>query len=562
MESIRKRCEQKRSSLEIDRQTFMPHWRELSEYHSPRRGRFVTSDWNRGEKRNQKIVNSAPVYAKRTLSAGMANGITSQSRPWFRLATPDPELMEYAPVRQWLYAVESRMRQVFSRSNLYSVTPTFFGEMGLFATGSMCLLEDDESVIRLYPYTIGSYSIAQNERLVVDTIIRDKIKMTVRQLVAMFGINSVSPQVKDMWQRGDYEQAVDVIHVIQPRLERDLRKTDNRNMPFESIWYEAGGSGWGNSEPGLLRHSGFEEFPVLCGRWETTAEDVWGTDCPGMVTLGDAKQLQYEERTKAKVMDKHVDPPMRADPSLRNHHSSIVAGGITYVESGQGRDGFAPAIQTSPQAVGMVRESITDVEWRIKRGWFEDLFLQLANDTRSQTTAHEIALRHEEKLLMLGPVLERTNSEVLDNLVDRTFSIMLRRGMLPEPPEELQGIDLRVEYISVLAQAQKMVALGAMDRYVGFVGAVAQLKPNAVDKFDADQSIDEYADALGVPPGCVVSDDIVLESRAEQAEQEQMAQAAASAKPAADMINALAKVNMGEDTALTRMAANAAGAPI
>lgn len=561
MQTIRQRCEQKRSVLEIERQSFMPHWRELSEYVDPRRGRFVTSDYNRGEKRNSKIINSTATYSKRVLAAGMANGITSPARPWFRLMTPDPELMEYAPVRNWLYAVETRMRRAFSKSNLYTVMPVFYGELGTFATSAMCMLEDDQTTFRFYPYTIGSYCLAQNERLEVDTIVRDKVKMTVRQLVTMFGEKAVSTSTLDLWKRGDYERAIDVIHVVQPRIGRDLTKVDNRNMPFESVWYEAGGAGQ-TGELGILNESGFGSFPVLAARWEMTAEDVYGTTCPGMITLGDVKQLQHEERRKAQTIDKHVEPPMRADPSLRNQYSSILPGGVTYVESGNGREGFAPAIQTSPQAIGALRESIMTIEGRIQRGWFEDLFLQLANDTRSNTTAHEIALRHEEKLLMLGPVLERTNSEVLDKMIDRGFSIMLRRGMFPEPPEELQGEDLRVEYISVLAQAQKMVSLGAMDRFVQFAGAIATLKPQTVDKVDGDQMLDEYADALGVPPTVVVSDDAVAAKREGDAQQQQMMQAAASAQPAAQMIGALSKANMSEDTALTRMAQNLTGAPV
>jgi len=561
MQTIRQRCEKKRAVLDQQRQSFVPHWRELSEYIDPRRGRFVTSDWNRGEKRNSKIINSTATYSKRVLAAGMANGITSPARPWFRLMTPDPELMEYAPVRNWLYAVETRMRMAFSKSNLYTVMPTFYGELGTFATSAMCMLEDDQTTFRFYPYTIGSYCLAQNERLEVDTIYRDKVNLTVRQLVTMFGLDAVSLTVRNMWDRGDYEKAIDVAHVVQPRLGRDPTKIDNLNMPFESIWYELG-TGGTNNDLGVLHESGFDQFPVLAARWETTAEDVYGTTCPGMVTLGDVKQLQHEERRKAQAIDKHVDPPMKASPSLRNQYSSIVAGGITYVESGQGNDGFSPAIQISPQAIVALRESIMNIEGRVQRGWFEDLFLQLANDTRSNTTAHEIALRHEEKLLMLGPVLERTNSEVLDRMIDRAFSIMLRRGMFPEPPEELQGEDLRVEYISVLAQAQKMVSLGAMDRFVQFAGAVATLKPQAVDKVDGDQMLDEYADALGVPPTVVVSDDAVEAKREADAQQQQMMQTAAAAQPAAQMIGALSKANMSEDTALTRMAANLTGAPI
>ena len=38
---------------------------------------------------------------------------------------------------------------------------------------------------------------------------------------------------------------------------------------------------------------------------------------------------------------------------------------------------------------------------------------------------------------------------------------------------------------------------------------MAAVKPEVLDKFDADQSVDEYAEMLGVPPKIVVSDDIV-----------------------------------------------------
>lgn len=171
---------------------------------------------------------------------------------------------------------------------------------------------------------------------------------------------------------------------------------------------------------------------------------------------------------------------------------------------------------------------IQETQMRIKKCFYEDLFLMLANSDRRQITAREIDERHEEKLLMLGPVLERQNEDLLDPLIDRTFAIMARRGLLPSPPKELEGIDLKVEYISIMAQAQKMVATSSIERFLGFVGNVTASYPQAIDKVDLDQTIDEYADMTGVPPKIVRTDEDVAEIRKARAmaaeEQQRMAQ--------------------------------------
>ena len=126
---------------------------------------------------------------------------------------------------------------------------------------------------------------------------------------------------------------------------------------------------------------------------------------------------------------------------------------------------------------------------------------------------------------MLGPVLERLHTELLNPLIDRTFNIMARNDMLPEAPEELAGVTLKVEYISVMAQAQKAIGTGAIERLAGFIGNMAGVKPEVLDKFDADQSVDEYAEMLGVPPKIVVPDDVVQRMREErQAQMEQQMQ--------------------------------------
>lgn len=535
------RAKARLEELKLERLSWEQHWKDLGQHFTPRKGRWMLDahEVNRGDKRNQKLLDGTPRYAARTLASGMMSGLTSPARPWFRLVTPDAALMKSASVKEWLEQVETRMRDVFAKSNIYNVLPSVYGELGVIGTAPMMVLEDDEDIIRARPYTVGSYYLANSSRLVVDTFYCE-INMTVRQIVQEFvrqpdgsmDWSRVMPQTKALYDSNQLNNWIGVVHYIEPNADREAGRADNRSMPFSSCFFEKA-----QGEDIFLRESGFEEFPVMAPRWETTGEDVYGSS-PGMDALGDAKALQHQTKQKAKVIDKIADPPMAGPPGLRNQRSSILPGDLTFVDFANGTPQFQPVYVPNPQAISVIREDIENLRQLISRGMFEDLFLMLAMSDRRQITAREVAERHEEKLLMLGPVLERLNDELLDPLIDRAFSIMLRRGLIPEPPEEIQGQDVKVEYISVLAQAQKMVATGSIDRLASYVGAVAAFNPEVVDKFDADQSVDEYGTALGVPAKTIRSDDAVAELRQMRQQQQNAQQMAAMAQPMKDMATA------------------------
>ncbi|HDV0969769.1 TPA: phage tail protein, partial [Escherichia coli] len=212
-ETTKERLNKQFAQLESERQSFEPHWRELSDYINPRGSRFLTSEVNRNDRRNTRIIDSTGTMAARTLASGMMSGITSPARPWFRLATPDPEMMDYGPVKLWLEAVQNRMNDMFNKSNLYQSLPQLYGSLGTYSTGAMAVLEDDEDIIRTMPFPIGSYYLANSPRGSVDTCFR-KFSMTVRQLVQEFGLNNVSESVKSMWESGTYEKWIEVMHSV------------------------------------------------------------------------------------------------------------------------------------------------------------------------------------------------------------------------------------------------------------------------------------------------------------------------------------------------------------
>lgn len=534
----RQRTLARKAALVNERSSWISHWREISDYQQPRAGRFFASDRNRGDKRSNNILDNTAVFGVRTLAAGMMSGMTSPARPWFRLEIEDKDLMESGAVKAWLHESAGVLRAIFAASNTYRSLHTLYEELGLFGTAASVVLPDFDNVIHHYPLTAGEYSLATSSKGVVDTCVRE-FQMTVGQLVEQFGLENVSDTVKNLFQRNQLDQWVDVVHMIEPRRSRDFGKKDSKNKRFASLYLEPGKDSFDK----YLSESGFDNFPVLAPRWVVTGNDIYGSS-PGMECLGDVKQLQHQQLRKGQAIDYQVNPPLQVPTKYKEAQKARLPGGVFYVDSlGQG-GGIKSAFDVNLN-LQHLREDIVDVRERIRQSYYADLFLMLANDTRSGTTATEIAERHEEKLLMLGPVLERLQNELLSPLIDIAFNYASEAKILPEAPPEIAGITLKVEFISVLAQAQRAVASQGIDRLLGTVGQLAALKPDILDKVDLDQAIDDYSDMFGVNPKLIIPDDAVAQIRAERAKAQQAAQAAAAMPMAVDAMKTVGDTNLG-----------------
>ena len=531
------------SALKNERESWMSHWKEISDYIMPRSGRFFAEDRNKGGKRHNSIYDSTGTRALRTLAAGLMAGMTSPARPWFRLTTSDPQLDESAAVKSWLADVTRLMQMVFAKSNTYRALHSMYEELGGFGTGSSIVLADFDAVINHYPLTAGEYAISTDHRGRVNTLYRE-FQMTVAQMVREFGKENCSPTVQNLFDRGALDQWVSVMHAIEPRADRDLSKRDAQNMAWGSVYFEQGGN-----EDQILRNSGFKEFPALCPRWATSGGDIYGNS-PAMEALGDIKQLQHEQLRKAQGIDYKTNPPLQVPTSLKSRDVDTLPGGISFVDAAAPGGGIRSAFEVNLDLSHLLAD-IQDVRERIKSCFYADLFLMLANGSNPQMTATEVAERHEEKLLMLGPVLERLHNEILDPLIEMTFSRMVEAGIVPPPPEELQGRELNVEFVSMLAQAQRAIATNSVDRFVGNLGAVAGIKPEVLDKFDADRWADSYADMLGIDPELIVPGEKVALIRQQRAQAAQAQQQAAMLQQGADVAQKLGSVDTSQQNALT-----------
>ena len=565
----RTRYEYLRTQLRNERSSFESHWRSLSEFIRPRRTRFFTSDVNRGDRRNGRIIDSTGLFASRALTAGLMAGLTSPSRQWFMLEPEEAGDIQKQDIKEWNHEVTRLMGSAFSRSNLYKVLPQVYDDVGTFGTGCMMIEEDMDTVIRCKSFPVGSYMISTDSYGRVNVFMRE-FQLTVRQVVDTFGRkegssdidwSNLSSTVKSLYDADNTEGWISIVHCIKPNDMYNPNKMESKYKKYISVYYEQGASRGtdGNSNISssendirekFLRESGYDIFPILAPRWSVTGEDIYGTSCPGMIALGDIKQLQQGERRSMQALDKQVSPPMNASTELKNSKATILPGDITYVDQINGRSGFEPSyqVQFDQRGLEMKQEQVRE---RIRKAYFEDLFFSISSAKQIQRTAREVDARAGERLLGLGPVLEQMNQDLFDPKIDITFSFMERQGLLPEPPEELQGKALKVRYISSLANAQKLVGIESMDRFATFVGGVAQLSPNALDKVDVDELVDEYGEVTSTPPKVIRSNEDAYAIRQQREQQQAQMQAAENMRQEAAAAKDLSQANTTEDNALT-----------
>jgi hypothetical protein len=532
--------------LKTERSSWWSHWQEITTYILPRSGRYFRQDRDKGDRRNQNIYDNTGIRALRTLGAGLMGGATSPARPWFKLGTADPDMNSYQPVKLWLDDVANRMLMVFAKSNTYRALHQMYEELGAFGTAASVILPDFKNVIHHYPLTIGEYAIASDAQGIVCTLYRE-FEMPVSSMVKEFGYDKCSRTVQNLYDKGNGLDAwIPLIHAIEPRADRDPSKANSQNMAWSSIYFELNGD-----SRTLLRESGFKQFPAVCPRWAVAGGDIYGNS-PGMEALGDIKQLQHEQLRKANAIDYQTNPPLDVPTNMKNQDVNRFPGGVTYRDPTAG--GAIKSLFDVNLNLQYLLQDIQDVRQRINGSFFADLFLLLSNNTNTQMTATEVAELHEEKMLMIGPVLERISNELLFPLVQTTFTHMQEAGIVPPAPPEMQGQQLNIELIGILAQAQRAIGTNSVDRFVTSMGTVAQMKPEVLDNFDPDAWVESYSEMLGVDPKLIVGSQQVAavrqaraKAQAAQAQAEAMQQQSQTAKNFGQTPTQGGASNMGQD---------------
>lgn len=522
---------------------------EAAENFDPGRQRFDLGNTNKKHSHNTKMIDPTPKMAANILSAGMMAGVTNPSVPWVVLNVAGAKDQA---AEQWLFNASREVLYALAKSNFYNICPSIYSDLAIYCTANVVMESDAKSVLRFYHKPIGSYCIKNGSRNTIETWTNAEMK-TSDQLVDNFGIENVSDKVKNAYERKDFSTKFEVRRLIMPRKDFDPKKKDNKNMPYASYWFEPG------EDDGLLRESGFKRFPAATVRWEVVGNDSYGSFGPGMVALGTAKGLQLDAKQRFKAQEMMLDPPINVPISMKNTAINRMPGGVNYVNSGINGQ-RVESLYNMNFNIDTALAAIADDRQMIKSAFFNDLFIMIANQNTHQMTATEVAARKEEKLLMLGPVMNRLSEEFLDVVVERTFDELLERGILPEPPESLAGKPIEIEYTSILYQALRAVGMGSIERATSYIGNIAGIRPDALDNFNVDGAVREYVSITGANPIMLHTPEevaAVRKARAEAAQAEKMAAMAQPAQQAAQAAKVMSETDTGNGNVLEMLTGRA-----
>ncbi|HUT59101.1 MAG TPA: portal protein [Phycisphaerae bacterium] len=490
-----------------ERSTWESMWQELVDYYVPNKTSVVTKR-QPGTKRTEKLFDATALDAVQRLTASMHGNLTPPPTKWFYLKMRLTELNEDHEVTEWLEECASRMRQAFNQSNLSSEINELYADLIVFGTGFMLEEQKKKTIagkfggLRFKTYATGTYCIEEDSDGLVDTVWRE-FKFSARQAYQKWGEDAKkSLKIRQCLEPGGKPHTrFTFLHAIYPR-ESYSTKPDRSAMefPIASCYVCL-------EDRKLIFEGGYEEFPGMAPRWSKSSDEIYGRG-PGLTALPDVKTLNRAKELGLKAWAKEIDPPLLVkDAGVIGNVRTTPGGQTVITEIGA----VTPLDLRIRQDV--TRYNIEMLVQAIRAMLYAD---QLILKESPQMTAEEVRARMELMQRILGPTLGRLETELLNRMIERTFSIMLREGALPEPPPQVleayqnNEADIDIEYEGPLSKAQRNIEAEAIERSIAL--RMEMLKAGLTDAFDtlnirkATRLIDKIR---GVPDSVMNSEDEV-----------------------------------------------------
>lgn len=534
------KARQKFNAMFQSREKWVSKWHDIRDYQLPHIGVFDDEE-DYSKSHSQNIYNGTAWEACCIFAAGVMSGLTPPSRQWFKLSMDSVEMQSQGDVAKILDERQQILQSVLAKSNFYNAVFRVYLELP-FGQSPMAIFSDSDSAVRYVPYTVGTYALGCDATGKINTFAR-KYRMTAQQIVDQFGEENTPQQIVDAANSASNTNTYIVNWLVEPNSNADGR-LGNNHMPYTSLYWTNG-----QDSTQCLYYGGFEEWPIPVARYYVQELDPYGKGA-AWFAQDDCRMLQKLEYDHLIAVELAVKPPMQVPSGLAGE-VNLFPGGITENDS---NELVKPVFDVRIDGQSLAGK-INEVEERIKRYYAADLFLMLNELDNGQMTAREVMERTQEKLQQLGPVVERLLSEFLNPIIERTYAILDRAGIFPPLPDDvaqqLANEDVKIEYISPLAQAQKMSSLVNIEQAWAFIMNLAQADPSILQKFNMQEAVNIYFNNLGAPAPILRSDEeyqqIMQQMQQQQQEAsekqetqqnlDQLGQLAQSAKVATDAAN-------------------------
>ena len=488
------------SRLIEKRSTWESHWQEIADLMLPRKAE-ITKERARGDKRSTQIFDATAIHSLELLAASLHGMLTSSANRWFSLRFKEATLNENDEAREWLEDSIDKMYLGFARSNFQQEIFENYHDLIAFGTSCLMVEEDEDDIIRFSARHIKEIYVEENKKGLIDNVYR-KFKITVDQAIQKFGAENLSKEIITTHKTKPFDE-VEICHVVRPRTIYDSSKKDKKNMKFQSVYFE-------HATDHIISIGGFNENPYVVSRYPKSSTEIYGRS-PAMNALADTKVLNKMVENGLQAVAKQINPPLLVPDDSMLAPVRMSPGSLNYYRSGS-RDRIEPLNIGQNTSVTLNSENAR--REAISRMFHVD---QLQVQQNRTMTATEVLQRNEEKMRILGPVMGRIQSELLEPMINRVFLIMLRNRMFAEAPAILANQEIDIEYVSPMAIAQKGQELQNVMRGLELFTSLSQSMP-VMDYIDENGLVKQLIQTLGLPARMIKSDKQVQAIRMERQE--------------------------------------------
>ena len=479
-----------------------PDLQELADYFLPRSAQFIARNTRKPYVKSKKIIDSTPLITLRNFSSGMMSGATSPTNRWFKTVFTNADLANDYYLKNWCSNQEELTRKILYSSNFYQCLPEIYKQLGVFGFCAVGMEPDYDNVVNFKVLPLGSYYYARNSKGKIDTFCRVYME-TAKNIVEKYG-DSCPLEIVEVAKENPLKQ-YELIHFVEKNKYYRIKHLSSKYAKYVSAVILS-------SKNEFLSLKGFSKFPYVVFESSNPSDSDYPNDCPGVNALADVKQLMMMVKEYAKAVKKIVCPTYKGPASLKNKKLADVPG--AYIEEDENGRGISPVYEVNPRVLELKQEK-DELKQTIKEHFYNDLFAMILNTAERGRTATEVNELKEEKMVLLSPLLEQIHC-ALREILTWIYDEQIRVGIIEPLKKQYQNCRFQIEFISSLAQAQKVSNISSMERFTTFVSNIANaIDPVLKSKLNGEKIIEDYATFANISPTQIVPSDEIEKIRNE-----------------------------------------------
>jgi hypothetical protein len=552
-------------TLKTEKQYILPEYKSVSKFVNYRQMDFTTEKTNstsaNGAFITAEIFDSTAAKANSILASALIGTMWPNGAQSVKL-TPPMELRnendETSELKEYFKSINEIMVDIMDnpKAGLATALEEYMHDQGSYGTSGIFPEEvpssDDWDVpIRYTSIGIRNSYIGEGKHGMVDSLYTEK-RMTLHQAALEYGEENLCKKHREKLAKKDWDTAITVLHVIEPRKVSIVESKAAKHMPVASVHICM-------ESKKILRESGYNEMPAIMCRFYKREGEVYARS-PAMDAIPTIIELEQVREAEVRHVERGYDPAtMTEDDAIVGGMADISPGANNSI-SRSGRIGGANTrpieIIDIPYDMQSSAVRVQELTEAVKNHFFLDRLMDLNNETRM--TLGEANIRNDLRGQSLSTVNSRQITELFVPLIERTFNILFRRGylgvikgsdeenlLLAEGIKPLYIPDViaqrigsnkeayRIEFISPAIRMKQAQELMGIESLVQFTLGLAQAAPAVLDTIDTDYLIERYAFLAGTNDSIIRPKSEVKKLRtAAQKRQEEMMKLEASKQDA------------------------------